>query len=728
MTQGGEAPPFAHSRNVVGERQPLVDHVRGVASLAAAFAAPYAGDQLAYWAGLWHDLGKFHPQFQRYLREAETNSAQRPRGPSHKAAGACLAARHPVTEALALVIAGHHGGLPDRDGTLRQLLADACGTPLVAEALARAEDAIPELIPTDPPKFPGFVNTHLRLELFLRMLFSALVDADFLDTEQHFRPEISARRTAMPIGELWDRFAADQAARFPTSPVRAVDQVRAEVYQACLAAASQAPGFFRLTVPTGGGKTRSGLAFALRHAQIHDLRRVIVAVPYTSITEQTAAVYREIFPEPGIVLEHHSAVQVAERGDGALPDWARLAAENWDAPVIVTTTVQLFESLLGCSPTACRKLHNIARSVVILDEVQALPPGLLDPILDVLRDLVAHYGVTVVLCTATQPALDPRSGFPGLPGIREIVPEPARLFARLPRVRYETRLEERWSWERAAEELRTSPQALAIVNTKRGARDLFRALGDPDALHLSTLLCGAHRRDVLDELRRRLAAGEPCRLVSTQVVEAGVDLDFPLVLRALGPLDRIVQAAGRCNREGTLPTGRVVVFVPQDEVPPPGAYRTATDTTRGLLADPAFDFHDPAVYETYFRRYYQGITPDAKHVQAARRSLNYPDVASRFRLIDDGDAVPVVVRYRSRRDGRSAEDLLAELRRAPEDARRLWRQLQPYVVNLRARMLETARRDGLVVEVAPGLWEWTGDYDDRLGLLAGAPDPERWVV
>lgn len=727
MRHGGEAEPFAHSRNAAGARQSLIDHTRAVARMAATFAEAYGGDQLAYWAGLWHDLGKFHPEFQRYLLEAEAHPGERRRGPSHKAAGTCLAVQHPATEALAFLIAGHHGGLPDRDGSLRQFLHDYCGTSLVTEALALARRAIPDLVPAEAPTFPSGAQTPLGLEFFLRMLFSALVDADFLDTEQHFSPEVATRRRATPIGTLWERFAADQAARFPDPPATEVLRVRDEVYQACLRAATEPPGFFRLTVPTGGGKTRSGLAFALRHAQVHDLRRVIVAIPYTSITEQTANAYRAVFPEPGTVLEHHSAVPVVEREEGALPDWSRLAAENWDAPLIVTTTVQLFESLFGRSPSACRKLHHIARSVVILDEVQTLPPDLLDPILDVLRELVAHYGVSVVLCTATQPALDPRSGFPGLPGIREIVPEPGRLFQRLQRVRYETYLDEPWSWERVADELRASPQALAIVNTRDGARALFAALDDPDALHLSTLLCGAHRRDVLDAVRHRLASGAPCRLVSTQVVEAGVDLDFPLVLRALGPLDRIVQAAGRCNREGRLAAGRVVVFVPADETPPSGAYRTATDTTRSLLADPAVDFHDTGVYETYFRRYYHGITPDAHGVQSARRSFDYPTVACRFRMIDD-DAVPVVVRYASRQAGPSAEELIAAFRGSPRHARRLWRQIQPYVVNLRAPMLERAQRDGLVTEVVAGLWEWTGDYDARCGLLAGLPDPERWVV
>ncbi|MBX6724017.1 MAG: DEAD/DEAH box helicase family protein, partial [Dactylosporangium sp.] len=353
-------------------------------------------------------------------------------------------------------------------------------------------------------------------------MFSALIDADYLDTERHFEPSRAVVRQQGRILDrtLWERFIADQARRFgpPHDPV---SQARDEIYRDCLDAAVRPPGLFRLTVPTGGGKTRSAMAFALRHALHHGQQRVIVAVPFLTITEQTTQVYRDIFEdaevEHPIVLEHHSGVQTdAWTDEGFDPHqvWQRLAAENWDAPIIVTTTVQLFESLFGNRTSTSRKVHRLARSVIILDEAQALPRDLLEPILDVLRELCAHYGTTVVLSTATQPAFEVIEPFRSLHAT-EIVREPERHFASLRRVHYEWRTDAPVDWKEVAAWLRREPQALAIVNTKRDALALLDVLDDPDALHLSTLLCGAHRRQVISTVRQRLIEGKPCRLIAT---------------------------------------------------------------------------------------------------------------------------------------------------------------------------------------------------------------------
>ncbi|HUX86076.1 MAG TPA: CRISPR-associated helicase Cas3' [Chloroflexota bacterium] len=513
-----------------------------------------------------------------------------------------------------------------------------------------------------------------------------------------------------------------------------MNRIRREVYESCLAAATGAPGFFRLTVPTGGGKTRSGLGFALRHAIRHELDRVIVAIPYTSIIEQTAEIYRGIFRDDRAVLEHHSATSLAEDAEDSPVTsdaaWTRMASENWDAPLVVTTNVQLFESLLGNRTTACRKLHNVARTVIVLDEVQTLPPQLLAPALDVLRALVDAYHVSIVLSTATQPALDESPSFKGLPNIREIVPNAASHFAALDRVNYEWPVANaKWTWDQVAAEMRRAPghQAMAILNTKADALALLDALADPEALHLSTLLCGAHRRAVLREVRRRLHDGEPCLLAATQVVEAGVDLDFPMVLRALGPLDRIAQAAGRCNREGRLPDkGRVVIFETEESHQPPGAYRAGTDTTRSLLtaSKGAIDLHEPTTFPRYFRQYYATRDLDHKDVQKQRQTFDYPGVARSFRLIDD-EGSPVVVRYG---DDGEVDRLLSTLRRSSLESQFLLRQLQPYIVNVRSAALGRFAGDGLVSEVRPGLWEWHGAYDNARGIGAGKVDLARLVI
>ncbi len=715
---------YAHSANSLGQRQDLAVHLRGVADLAASFAAPLGAGEAARWLGLWHDLGKFHPDFQQYLLASEAGSARR-RGPDHKAAGARVAARR--LGPLALLIQGHHGGMCSL-AELQGWLSQRGEAEAAVEAAARAGATVePAGVITLPPQVE---HDPLAADLFMRLLFSCLVDADYLDTELHFAGGKAARRGAQAsVGELWAALERAQTG-FSGQDDGAVARARHEVYEHCLRAAEEPAGLFRLTVPTGGGKTRSGMAFALRHALLHGQERVIVAIPFISITEQTADVYRQIFEVtpggPQVVLEHHSEAlrpEDDEEGDGA---WARLAAENWDTPIIVTTTVQLFESLFANRPGKARKLHRLANSVIILDEAQALPPHLLDPILDALGGLVRHYNTSVVLSTATQPAFDAIPAFGSLPA-REIVPAPERYFTALRRVRYEWRLDPPLAWADVAALMAGEPQALAVVNTKADALALLEALADPSALHLSTLLCGAHRRQVIAEVGRRLAEGEPCRLVSTQVVEAGVDLDFPLVLRALAPLDAMIQAAGRCNREGRLQAGRVIVFAPQEGHLPAGAYRAGAGITGALLSRSDVDLYAAAAPAAYYEQLFETIATDREGIQALRRGLDFPEVARRFRMIDD-DSESVVVRYGPEEERSETGRLLDALRGHPRDARRILRALQPYVVSVRRRDAERWRRAGLISEVGPGLGEWLGEYDPVCGLVGHDPQPETLIV
>jgi CRISPR-associated endonuclease/helicase Cas3 len=606
-----------------------------------------------------------------------------------------------------------------------------------------------EVHPPDPPAWIG--DDDLQMEFLLRMLFSALVDADGLDSERHgSRTHAGVRDLPWPpLDELEQRFQASQhqleaevaANRLSDTPV---NQVRRDVYEACLAGAALPPGFFRLTVPTGGGKTRSGLAFALRHAIAHGLRRVIVAVPFITITEQTADVYEQAFGDAHGLIEHHSGIeQFRDDPDGGEdPDQLRrrLASQNWDAPVIVTTTVQLFESLFTNRISKVRKLHNIAGSVIILDEIQTLPPEMRGTILDVLRELVAHYRVSVVLSTATQPVLDTiaadldRDGR----GIVELAPEPERLFATLKRVEYDLPcLDEVWDWERVADEMRTRPRAMTIVNTIADAAALFKVLDDENALHLSTRMCGAHRRAVLADVRKRLKAKEPCRLVSTQLVEAGVDLDFPLVLRALAPLDRIVQAAGRCNREGQLERpGRVVVFRTEENAMPPGVYRQGADETLLMLRLAGLDMHDPAIFQSYFSGLYGLVRSDRKNIQDQRRRFNYETVNDEFRMIDD-NSFPVLVPYPAKMKDEAQTDRWNRARDAIEHyqpgrgplLRRLMRDVQPWLVMCRNWNRERYEQQGTIVDLGSGmLWEWRDDYDERLGITDLRLAPESLLL
>ncbi|EIC21115.1 CRISPR-associated helicase/endonuclease Cas3 [Thiorhodovibrio frisius] len=726
----------------------LDDHLKAVARLASDFALLFGSSDWAAAAGLWHDLGKFRPRFQRYIREAvgldpETAHLEtRPGRAPHSTAGALLAERDMAIagRVLAYVIAGHHAGLYDWDGGLKERMAGDDARDELAESLAAEPppDILhPALPPRDLRQVPGGKE---GFSLWVRMLFSCLVDADFLDTEAFMDPPQSERRAHWPelasLGPAFDKAMKALAEQASPTPV---NQLRAEVLAHCRQAAEMEPGVFSLTVPTGGGKTLASMAFALRHAQRHGRRRVIHVIPYTSIIEQTAAVFRGIFGDA--VLEHHSAAE-------ATPDTenlrSRLACENWDAPIIVTTSVQFFESLFAARTSRCRKLHNIVNSVVVLDEVQLLPPALLQPIVDVMNLLAKHYGVTFVLATATQPVLgsrryfDSARHFDGLDNVREIIPNPDALYDQLRRVRVRLPLDWRQpvSWETLAEELSHHDSALVIVNSRRHARELFRAM-PPGALHLSALMCGAHRSRVIRRIRQRLADGVPTRVVSTQLVEAGVDLDFPVVYRALSGLDSIGQAAGRCNREGRMKQGEVVVFIPP-EPPPAGLLRAAEDACRTTLH--GIEDGDPLArsrFADYFERLYYSRDLDAHGI---RRLLSIDDpkalnvqfrgAAEHFQMIEDDDSVSVVVLDRDT-ENNDIDMLLGSLRKNGPD-RWLMRRLQRYMVTIGRRDALRLLDQGDVEEQVPGLFVQISDwlYDADLGLITegAAPRPAQTIV
>ena len=720
---------YAHSANRDGERQPLLEHLRNVASLARSYARPFGGGDLAWLAGLWHDVGKADPAWQRYLIESESGKRARGTGPDHKYAGAALAieARQDL---VAFLVHAHHGGLQHRFRDFQPWLTANAPQPGPREAINRIRPALARIDRPAPSAVPpeSATSSPSAGEMFLRFLYSALVDADSLDTERHFLGGANRRPVTPAIPTvLWQRFESFLARQRPT-PDSVVNRVRAEVFEACVASAQSPPGVFRLTVPTGGGKTRSAMAFALRHAIAHGFRRVIVAVPFTSITQQTAAVYRAIFEsgweESGpVVLEHHSAASELADASDFTPEgtWAQLAAENWDAPIVVTTTVQLFESLFSNRRGKTRKLHNLANSVIILDEAQALPSHLLAPILDGLHQLASQYGATVVLSTATQPAFDVIPQFAAVPA-RELVPDHERHFEALRRVRFDWRTASQHDWDEVSGWIRAEPRSLTILNTKRHAVELLDVLAGHDVLYLSTSLCGAHRAEVLEDIRARLREGRSCRVVSTQVVEAGIDLDFPVVFRAQGPLDSVIQAAGRCNREGLLPgPGRVVVFEPPDDAMPPGSYRTGADLARLIANVPDFDATDPGAVRRYSSLLLGGsIDPDREHIQALRADFDFPEVARRFRMIDD-DAYDVVVEYPAASASEIAS-LMTRLRERDPDVRAIVRRLRPHTASLRRRQAEQLIRAGLISELLPGLGQWHGRYDAIRGLVSADPE------
>ena len=747
-------------------------HSEAVARLAADFASSFGGADWTKFAGLWHDLGKFSDAFQNYLAlasdsdaDGETDTATgSARGPDHSTAGAQFAAQADklLGLPLAYLIAGHHSGLPNgRDGSpscLEVRLAKVIEPWL--DAARAAGCATP---PSPFPRPPGRAFTSgYALGFFLRLSFSALVDADHLDTEAFMSPDRHAARHLQPLPPLAElkRLLDERLVRFGP-PITPVNRARAGVLAACRDAAVQPPGLFSLTVPTGGGKTLASLAFALDHALRHGMERVISVRPFTSIIEQNAAVFRDLFAPLGVdvVIEHHSNLDpdAAHRTPAA-----RLASENWHARVIVTTNVQFFESLHANRPSACRKLHRLARSVIVLDEAQTLPVTLLRPCLRALEELTSKttdggsvYGSSVVLCTATQPAITRRPDFPsGLDGVHEIIPDRTTLFADLARVRVVDLGRAPLPDDELADRLAGHPRVLCIVNTRRHAAALYNMLpADGARFHLSALMCPEHRAAILGDprdpapgtIRHALRQGLPCRVIATQLIEAGVDVDFPVVYRALAGLDSIAQAAGRCNREGRLNDegrlGETYVFRPEAPIPA-GFLRQTADSAAEILQLPehAADPLSPAAVEAYFRLHYwrNDRQTDAKAVldclpsRLAQRDdllgFRFKDCAERFRIIESAYE-SVIVPY-----GEKGRALVDELRAtyAPSEQNALARRLQRFVVQIPAAQARSALGRGLVqLHERFLVLDDDGAYSDELGLqlkTEGSYEPEVCMV
>jgi CRISPR-associated endonuclease/helicase Cas3 len=710
---------LAHIGGATGQPHLLIEHLHDVAKKAQEMAGLIRGDDVTFvsmakWSAWVHDLGKYRDEFQEYLRGRRSKSSET----QHAIFGATWALYNELPRAVALTVLGHHAGLHDWSTAQSRIAPDEFGQisqgPILMDRLrSDLPDVgadLPEMCTEYIVKRRGGLLTEPRDELLVRMLFSCLVDADYLDTEAYVlgHPRTPVGLTA---GELFEKVRTHVAGLRSKSPDNEVNRVRESLFRACVESAENQPGFFSVTAPTGSGKTLAMMGFALRHAEKHGLRRVIVVLPYVSIIEQNAAIYRKVLGQ-GFVVEHHSAAEpgsparqspgatsgegptVAEEeatDQGAGVDRARLAArlatENWDAPIIVTTAVQFLESLFARKPSRCRKLHNIGRSVVIFDEVQSLPLNLLEPILSMLRDLKGEFGCSFLFGSATQPrfgrhATDLPSGF-AAGECSEIAPDPRRTFGILRRTRFDLAFRDGGPWTRGflLDRITAEPRVLVVVNFRKQAQELYSKLkeqGTDGLFHLSSTMCAAHRRAILGKrdnpergtiYHALMKTKGPCRVVSTQVVEAGVDISFPVVFRHIAPLDGILQAAGRCNREGELPVdpsgrpgGRVVIFEIADEPHGPrGFYREAATQARSRLvnwaANPDDLTADPSVFGAYHDNLIRWRDTDQKKIQDLRRRLCFEAVAKAFKVIDEagtavivpfGEAPSIVARVRKR--------------------------------------------------------------------------------
>lgn len=612
------------------EGQSIEAHLKGTGELAETFAAEFGAAANGKLCGLAHDIGKYSDEFQLRLRGGKKVD--------HATAGAIECFKIKAAFEAVCVI-GHHSGLPnvghkDADTTESQTLF---GRKLRAE-----QGGIPDYrknwnghiaLPQDyfRPSGRGFATAF-----YIRMLYSCLVDADYIDTETFMNGD-AGRGNYEPLSALCDKLTA-YISKW-NNPTREIDILRQKILNSCIEKASAPRGIFSLTVPTGGGKTVASMAFALNHAAANSMKRIIYAIPYTSIIEQNAKVFRDILGQENVV-EHHSQVsyELSENAD-ELEYRSALATENWDAPVIVTTAVQFFESLYANRSSKCRKLHNIANSVIIFDEAQMIPSNNLRPCVAAIAELVRAYNATAVLCTATQPAIDEMLlEYSKKESVVELCPDVDGMFEKFRRTSFEK--EGRLTTDELVSRLESQQQVLCIVNTRKFAQEVYEALPSEGRFHLSTLMCPVHRKQKLDEIRERLKSGKTCRVVSTSLIEAGVDVDFPRVFREMAGLDSILQAAGRCNREGkrSAESSIVTVFESENKV------NKLIAVNRDAAEETVRDWTQPnttSTIERYFKAYRDFLRNDDKSgvITASEKGISgcglpFEWIAKEFKLID----------------------------------------------------------------------------------------------
>ncbi|WP_082389933.1 CRISPR-associated helicase/endonuclease Cas3 [Ornatilinea apprima] len=723
---------YAHSKNGEEKRnwQLLIDHLINSSRLAEKFGQDAGISQLASTAALVHDLGKYSLEFQQRLEGRKIRV-------DHSTAGAkelCKIFKgtpyEPLATILAYCIVGHHTGLPDYgdssdlpgDGTLLARLKTAvCDYSHFQVELSAAQFELPSKLAIRPIKD----HWGFSFAFMTRMIFSAVVDADFQETQTYMQGE-KPRGVYESIEKLRDRYNSFLG-KFD-APVREIDIKRTQTMRSCIEKASLNPGFFTLTVPTGGGKTLSSMAFALNHATRHGLKRIIYVIPFTTIIEQNAKVFKDILGEENI-LEHHSNFdwegKRAENGElldnqtNNVFSKLKLAAENWDIPIVVTTNVQFFESLFANRSSRCRKLHNIAKSVIIFDEAQMFPRDYMYPVMYAIRELVTNYGASAVFCTATQPNLEkflPEEIHP-----IELAPDPQELYNFYRRV--EVKSIGKISDHDLIGKLNSEDQVLCIVNTRAHAKGLFDGLDSKGSYHLSTLMCPVHRLETMMDIRDRLSKQLPCRVVSTTVMEAGVDLDFPVGYRALTGLDSINQAAGRVNREMKRSDGKMFLFEPDSEFVKkvPKYIAQSAEITRMVLREfPDEPISIPAI-QTFYNYLYSLKDKrdfDFKNIlgcfdKSQSFMLDFADAAQKFRVIEEA-TLSVIIPY-----NQEALLLIDELKNTPYPFSTL-RKLQPFSVSIYEQEYNALNQKGAIEIIAdkfPALVNEKDYYHPKTGLI-----------
>ena len=618
---------FAH---IGRERiQSIKEHSYGTADKAGNFASSFRKADWGYFCGMIHDIGKYSLPFQEKIKNNSNKKVD------HSTAGAKVCfEKGGMYSFMGYCIAGHHSGLPDYGNS-----SDTGNAPtLEGRKKKQIEDysaykneiQIPEIktIPFDPRKTP---DPDFSLSVFIRMIYSCLVDADFLDTENFMKNGGTQREAGENPEALLKKLKDHVAGWLLNKDIDTVNGRRTEILRNCFEYGQMERGIFQLTVPTGGGKTIASLAFALQHAVKNHMDRVIYVIPYTSIIEQNAEVFREILGDQNVLENHYNVDYESSEELKSM----QLAAENWDKPVVVTTNVQFFESLFANKSSKCRKLHNIANSVIIFDEAQMLPTDYLKPCIAVMEELATNFRSSIVLCTATQPALTPlfRRKMP----IIELCPRVEEQFQFFERVTFKNI--GTVSEEELIEKLEQEYQALCIVNTKKRAQKIYQTMKGEGVFHLSTTMYPKHRRRVLEKVRTLLGNGDKCILISTSLVEAGVDLDFHSVYRQLSGVDSMIQAAGRCNREGKRDVKESFAYIFQFEEKEnvPGQ-QLQIDVSKMMVSEDA-DISSLRGIERYFEALYhfRGESLDKKKIleEFKNKRYNFATAAQNFKLIEE---------------------------------------------------------------------------------------------
>lgn len=713
---------LAHSENEYGDVHELKRHLLETSILSEKIGRCELSKQLGEVASLFHDAGKYQAKFQEYL----LNGGVRGSVP-HAAFGAVLVQEF-SRWILPFCIEGHHKGLSDK-------------TDLKYNLLEYKENIVYEEV---KEKYFDDMRSHIKnfsnldnnlfekyelieVEFFTRYLFSLLTDADWLNTEKHFDPELAkVRRPKQLEIDKMINVMENKFAKF--SKYGEINELRNQARNEAISKADLSTGFYSLNLPTGLGKTLTSFFWALLHARKNHLRRIIIVLPFINIIDQTVNTLKELFGEDCILEHHTNVVEEAVTDDEKKYNPKKLASQNWEYPVIVTTTVQFFESLFSNKPSKCRKIHNVSDSVVIFDEVQALPKELVQPTITMLKNVHKVLGTSFLFCTATQPAFAKRNDFNGIADIEPLVGYPAEIFKKTKRVEYEIvhDLEPIDMDDLLVRIMNQEKSVLVIFNTKRETADCFYAIAESNTFekvyHLSTAMCAQHRKYIITCIRRNLKKGKRIAVCSTQLIEAGVDFDFPVVFRALAPLESIIQSAGRCNREGKLDRGIVYLFSLGNSGWPDKTYRACAQYAKGLILDDieSLDKHDS------FEKYYQQVLrlfvdSDKYNIEEDRKKFKFATVAEKYKLIPNITTALLIPEYNHK-----SNEVYDGLKSKPFLSREDVKQIQPYLVQVYPDFIENYK--ALIDTMENGLKIWYGMYDNRTGICPEDLKPDQYIV